>query len=288
MKISEAFDLYKNNYLLPRNYSRRTVESHDYAKLDIIRVVGDKRLKDFTLEDVGVWSVELRTRTLPDGKRKDRAINTIRFYMNRLRAVIKYMCLIGEKCIDYQLIPVPKHEDVEVGFLYEDEVEAMIENAFSVRNKFVISLLYSSGIRLSELLSLDRNSIKNRSFTVIGKGKKSRLCFIDERTEKLMDDYMETRDDDSPALIVSNLYKDRMTPTNIQLLIRNSGERAGIKRRVTPHMLRHSFATNFARNNGNMRYLCRLLGHSDINTTMIYAHVVDNDLQKQYDLYHTI
>ena len=164
----------------------------------------------------------------------------------------------------------------------------MIDNAFSLRNKFVISLLYSSGIRLSELLSLNRDSIKNKSFTVIGKGKKRRLCFIDDRTEKLMDEYLKSRDDDSPALIVSNIYKDRMSPTNIQLLIRNSAKRAGIERRVTPHMLRHSFATNFTRNNGNIRYLSRLLGHSDINTTMIYTHVVDNDLYKQYFLYHTI
>lgn len=288
MKISEAFDLYKNNYLLPRHYSRRVVESHGFAKVDFINKIGDKKLKNLTLEDVGEWSKSLEYRELPNGQKKHRAINTIRSYMNRLRAVIKYMCLRGEKCIDYQLIPIPKAEDVEIGFLYESEVKAMIDNAFSVRNKLVISLLYSSGIRLSELIALDRDSIKNKSFTVIGKGKKRRLCFIDSRTERLMKEYLKTRKDDSPALIISNIYKDRMSPTNIQLLIRNSAKRAGIERRVTPHMLRHSFATNFVRNNGNIRYLSRMLGHSGINTTMIYTHIVDNDLYKQYKRFHTV
>lgn len=287
MKISEAFDLYKKNFLLVKNYSRRVIETHDYVKGDLVSKIGDKRLNHFTMDDIGDWSNSLKVRVLPDGSTKPRATNTVRSYMNSLRAVIKYMWLIGEKCIDYQLIPVPKAEDVEIGFLYEDEVQAMIDNAFNLRNKFVISLLYSSGIRLSELLSLNRDSIRDRTFTVIGKGKKRRICFIDERTERLMNEYLESRHDDSEALIVSAIYKDRMSPTNIQLLIRNSAKRAGIKRRVTPHMLRHSFATNFMRNNGNMRYLSRMLGHSDINTTMIYTHVVDKDLWKQYQEFHS-
>lgn len=288
MKISEAFDLYKRNYLKAKNYARRSIETHDYARNSLVNVVGDKKIKSFTLDDVATWVERLKQTKLPNGQIKKRATNTVRSYVMSLRMVFKYLELLGYKCIQYQLIPVPKHEYKEMGFLYEDEVEAMIENAFSLRNALVISLLYSSGIRLAELISLDRDSIKDRSFTVIGKGNKRRLCFIDERTEKLMTDYLESRDDQSPALIVSNVYKDRMSPTNIQLLVRNTAKRAGIERRVTPHMLRHSFATNFTRNNGNMRYLCKLLGHSGVNTTMIYTHVVDNDLREQYDKYHTV
>ncbi len=79
-----------------------------------------------------------------------------------------------------------------------------------------------------------------------------------------------------------------MTATNIQLLVRNTAIRAGINKRVTPHTLRHSFATNFLRNNGNMRYLAQLLGHASLETTQVYAHVVDKDLQRQYKIYHTI
>ena len=79
-----------------------------------------------------------------------------------------------------------------------------------------------------------------------------------------------------------------MTESNVQLLVRNSAARAGITKKVTPHTLRHSFATNFLKNNGNMRYLATLLGHASMDTTMMYAHVVDADLQKQYEKYHSI
>jgi site-specific recombinase XerD len=138
------------------------------------------------------------------------------------------------------------------------------------------------------MIQLNRNSIVDRKFTVVGKGKKARLCFIDDRTQQLMEQYLKTRKDNSEALIVSAVNKARMTPTNVQLLIKNSAIRAGIDKRVTPHTLRHSFATNFLKNNGNMRYLSTMLGHASLDTTMMYAHVVDNDLQAQYEKYHTI
>jgi site-specific recombinase XerD len=79
-----------------------------------------------------------------------------------------------------------------------------------------------------------------------------------------------------------------MTATNVQLVISNTAKRAGIAKHVTPHVLRHSFATNFLKNNGNMRYLSAMLGHASMDTTMMYAHVVDTDLQRQYEKYHTI
>ena len=102
-----------------------------------------------------------------------------------------------------------------------------------------------------------------------------------------MEHYLRTREDRADALIISAQNKARMTPTNVQLLIRNSAMRAGITKKVTPHTLRHSFATNFLRNNGNMRYLSTMLGHASLDTTMMYAHVVDNDLKEQYKKYHT-
>jgi site-specific recombinase XerD len=103
-----------------------------------------------------------------------------------------------------------------------------------------------------------------------------------------MNTYLTQRQDNSDALVVSIENKSRMTATNVQLLIRNTARRAGIAKHVTPHVLRHSFATNFLRNNGNMRYLSSLLGHASMDTTMMYAHVVDEDLHRQYEKYHSI
>lgn len=278
MLISEAFDNYEQNYMIIRNQSIRIVETHAECKRLLIQTLDDKDMAEITTQDVSKWVKELS---------KTRCLNTVRNYITRLRVVADYTRLIGVPTIKPELIPVPKREATVPAFLTAQEVEAMIENAHSLRNAFCISLLYSSGIRLSELIQLNRGQIYDRHFTVIGKGKKPRLCFIDERTERLMNQYLATRTDRSDAMLVSIQHKERMTKTNIQLLIRNAAIRAGITKKVTPHTLRHSFATNFLRNNGNMRYLSTMLGHASLDTTMMYAHVVDNDLQAQYEKYHT-
>lgn len=279
MKISEAFDLYRDDYIRLKNQSKRTEEIHDCCKRLLITNIGDIDISELTLNEIRDWREELL---------KTRGINSVRVYIIRLRAVLSYLNIRKLPALDARLVPVPQREPSVPTFLDAQEVSAMIDHAFSVRNAFIVSLIYSSGIRLSELIRLNRGQIHDNSFTVVGKGRKTRVCFIDERTNELMERYLATRKDNHPALIVSQEHKDRMTATNIQLLVRNTAIRAGINKRVTPHTLRHSFATNFLRNNGNMRYLAQLLGHASLETTQVYAHVVDKDLQRQYKIYHTI
>lgn len=278
MLISQAFDSYERNYMAIRHQSIRICQTHAVTRRMLIDILGDKDMADITVEDVGKWVKELRKR---------RCSNTVRNYVVRLRVVTEYLALIDVPCIKTALIPVPKREATIPAFLTAEDVTKMIECSYNIRNAFVISLLYSSGIRLSEMIQLNRNSIVDHKFTVIGKGRKARLCFIDDRTQRLMEQYLKTRNDNCEALIISAINKSRMTPTNVQLLIKNSAIRAGIDKRVTPHTLRHSFATNFLKNNGNMRYLSAMLGHASLDTTMMYAHVVDNDLQAQYEMFHT-
>lgn len=279
MRISEAFDLYRDDYIRLKNQSKRTEEIHDCCKRLLMQIIGDIDISELTLNEIRDWREELL---------KTRCINGVRVYIIRLRAVLSYLNIRKLPALDARLVPVPQREPSVPAFLDEREVTAMIDHAFSVRNAFIVSLIYSSGIRLSELIRLNRGQIHDNSFTVVGKGRKPRLCFIDKRTSDLMKQYLASRKDNNPALIVSQEHKDRMTATNIQLLVRNTALRAGINKRVTPHTLRHSFATNFLRNNGNMRYLASLLGHSSLETTQMYAHVVDKDLQRQYNIYHTI
>lgn len=278
MLISDAFDSYKKNYMAVRHQSIRILETHEVCKRQLVQFLGDKDMSEITIDDVARWEKWLN---------KSRCLNTVRNYITRLRVVADYMALLGLPSIKAALIPIPRREATVPTFLTPSEVEAMIACSYSLRNAFTISLLYSSGIRLSELIQLNRGQIVDRQFTVIGKGNKPRLCFIDERTEHLMEHYLRTREDRADALIISAQNKARMTPTNVQLLVRNSAMRAGITKKVTPHTLRHSFATNFLRNNGNMRYLSTMLGHASLDTTMMYAHVVDNDLKDQYKKYHT-
>ena len=213
MLISEAFDAYRDNYIRFKNQSSRTEEIHEACKRLFLLSVPDKPVDQLTLEDIRKWHDDIA---------KGRRANSVRVYVIRLRAVIGYLNLLDIPCLKSQLIPVPKREATVPVYLTEAEVDAMIACAYNLRNAFVISLLYSSGIRLSELIALNRGQIVDRRFTVIGKGRKPRLCFIDERTEHLMDQYLKSRQDHSEALVVSFEHKSRMTATNIQLLVRNS------------------------------------------------------------------
>lgn len=277
MLISEAFDLYQNSYMMLKYQSIRMVETHQQVKRSLIAAIGDKDIAKFSLEDLSVWHKQIS---------KGRCQNTIRNYLARIRGVLRYLELQDISALKSALVVVPKRIDTRVEYLTKEEVGRMITHACSLRNQFAISLLFSSGIRLSEFISLNRGQIRNKTFTVVGKGGKARLCFIDERTEGLMQRYLADRKDSSSALIVSNLNKDRMTASNVQLLIKNSAQRVGINRHITPHTLRHSFATDFLHNGGDIRYLQVLLGHSSINTTMRYAHVADRDLEEKYRKYH--
>lgn len=278
MKVSEAFDLY-NNYIKCGGRDIAAQKRVDLVKRILIAKIGDKQISKMSLEDVQSWICEMS---------ENHSSNTIALYVIQLRNMLKYCQKLNMKCVSYELIMIPKVDCKPREFLTEYEVSKMIECNKSIRNKFIISLLYSSGIRLSELLSLDRNSINNRQFQVLGKGKKVRVCFIDDRTEQLMNEYLMKRTDKCEALIISNITKGRMTNSNVQLLIKNAARKAGIRKNVTPHVLRHSFATNFIRNNGNIRYLSTLLGHNSLNTTAIYTHVVNPDLRVQYCKYHSI
>lgn len=279
MKLSEAFDEYRDNYMVLKGRSRSTVEHHEYKKESIVNFLNNKDIEEISTSDISSWYKFLS---------KTRSQNTVRNYISTIREVLDYMNLRGVNCLKKALIPAPKRLDHVPEFLTSNEVSNMIENASSLRNKCVISLLYSSGIRLSELINLNRGQIINKRFTVIGKGSKARLCFIDERTEELLNEYLESRKDNCDALIISVRYKQRMTATNIQLLIKNSARNANISKKVTPHTLRHSFATNLLVNNVDIRYIGKMLGHASIQTTMQYTHVVDNDLEARYRAGHSI
>lgn len=278
MLISEAFNLYRTDYMEQKVQAIRIIETHEKVKRTIIQTVGDIDVKNFGLEEFKKWRKESA------GKR---CTNTIRNDIVCIRSVLKYLELRDIPCLKPALLSVPKRVDTIPTYLTANEVSEMVDHAHSTRNRFIISLLYSSGIRLSEFISLNRGQIQDGRFTVIGKGGKARLCFIDRRTEALMSEYLSKRDDNCPALVVSHLYKQRMTPTNVQLLIKNSAKRAGIFKNVTPHSLRHSFATNFLQNNGNVRYCQEMLGHASLETTMKYTHVTNLELEKQYKQFHT-
>ncbi len=280
MKLSEAYSRYIGEYLQIKGVDENQLV-HFRAGIKIwCETIGDCELSKITLEMVARFKTELKTYG------RHRCDNTVRNYICNLRMVLKYWKLRGEPCLDYELIPAPKREPVIPSYLSADEVQKIIDSTDIVRTKFIISILYASGIRVSELVQLNRDTIQDGMFTVIGKGRKPRIAFLDARSSFYLEKYLSTRKDRLDALIIT---KDgtRASASTIQLIVRNAAERAGIEKKVTPHTLRHSFATNYISNNGNIRHLADMLGHASLNTTAHYTHIVNNDLRREYAKFHT-
>ncbi len=289
MTITEAFERYRLDCIIFKNQSPKTEESHKYALKWIVEFMGDIDIETLNFEQIRNWKIWLD---------KGRTPSTVREYIIRLRVVLRHMQRIGEPTINYELIPIPKRLEKVPEFLSKDQITDLItaiskptrgySNINRLRNRAIISLLYASGIRAAELCRLNRSDIRDDgSFTVFGKGNKSRLCFIDSRTRLLLDDYLLARTDNNPALFISDQNGFRLTKSTLQRIFECARGKVDFEVPVHAHVMRHSFATNLLRNNTNMRYVQELLGHSSLVTTQMYTHVVNEDLHKIYTANHS-
>lgn len=273
MLISEAFERYRQDVIIFGNQSKRTEEAHITCLRALLVFFNDVPIESLNFEMVRLWKATLDKRC---------GQNTVRGYIIKLRVVLTHCHRLGVPVINPELVPVPNRKSTVPGYLTKEEVRRLIVGAFRLRSKAVISLLYASGIRLSELIALNRDQLHDHSFTVIGKGDKPRLCFFDDRSLELITEYLASRTDNHPALFLSTQREGRMTATNVQFIMKAAAKNAGITKHVTPHTLRHSFATDLLLNNTNLRYVQEMLGHASIQTTQVYTHVVNRDLQAVY------
>lgn len=292
LSITEAFELYRVEQIVYKNESARTEEMHGLVlKLLLEFFGGDIPISELTFDQIRKWK---------EWMQKNKKPNTVRGYIIKLRVVIKHLQLKGYPVINHELIGIPKRDATVVDFLEVDEVKKLIQASFKksngysrfkrYRNRAMLSLLYSSGIRNGELCAINACQIKpgDNTFTIIGKGNKPRLCFMDDETHKYIDEYMALRKDNAPALFISEQNKGaRISNEVVQMVVKNCAEKAGLRKSVHPHTLRHTFATDLLRNNTNIVYVKEFLGHENIQTTMTYTHVVDEDLRAVHAKSHT-
>lgn len=158
------------------------------------------------------------------------------------------------------------------------------QNISRLRNKLILTLLYSTGLRVSELIKLKIRMIDfdERTIRVRGKGEKDRLVIFDDSTLELIEEYLEKRGVENEYLFV-NQRNNILTPRYVQYMIKEYAQKAGINRKVTPHVLRHSFATHLLKNGVDIRAIQQLLGHSNLSTTQIYTSVDMHTLKASYD-----
>lgn len=276
MLITEAFNSYASDIIAMRNQSAKTEENHYVCMRHLLVHFGDVSMESLSFHMIRDWKMALD---------KSRSPETVRNYIVKFRNVLKYCDFLGLPVVPIERIPIPQRKDRVPHFLTKEQVAQLITTTKQIKNKCIVSFLYASGVRVSELCSLNRGDIHDKCFTVVGKGGKARLCFVDERTEYLLSEYLMTRDDNKQPMFLTQAGK-RISPGTVQETFKTLRKQLGFE--CHPHILRHSFATDLLRNNTNLRYVQEFLGHRSIATTQMYTHILDSDLQKIYSDKHSI
>ncbi|HMH70060.1 MAG TPA: site-specific tyrosine recombinase/integron integrase [Candidatus Saccharimonadales bacterium] len=231
------------------------------------------------------------------------AIITQSYHLIALRGFLTYLSKRDIPSLSPEKIELPKVSRKQVTFLHYDEVARMLDgipldSESGLRDRAIIELLFSSGLRVSELVNLNKDHVntKRREFMVRGKGQKDRPVFIGEATALRVEDYLAARLDNLPPLFLSYSRNNtagtsgdyrRLTARSIQRIINKYARLAGITKHVSPHTMRHSFATDLLMNGADIRSVQSMLGHSNISTTQVYTHVTDEHLREVYEKFHS-
>lgn len=283
MKIHEAFAEYRRHEVLAMNYSPSTFEGYINAEKKAITHFGNIEVSAIDIDGVHELYLEMLHTCCSD---------TARSYLSKLRVVLRYCRNHGEETIDPEEIKLPRREKKVARFLTSSEyVKFMSEisrshrgykNIDRYRNTLIAEMLFMTGLRVNELCALDRDSISNRQFVVVGKSKEPRVCFITKSLEKKIEQYLSMRTDVNRALFVDQNTGERVRARNIQRIFRRVSEKSGVNA-CTPHTMRHTFATYMVEEGVDIRFVAALLGHQSLQTTQRYTHVRDTKLQQVYN-----
>ncbi len=225
--------------------------------------------------------------------------NTQNYYLIALRNFLKYLAKRDIETLSADKIELGKQSERQVIFLEENELERLLgapdsDSFKALRDKAILELLFSTGLRVSELCALNRDSLnlKSGEFPIRGKGDKIRLVFLSDAAKEAIKNYLEKRKDVDPALFIRNMTNFnkadnlRLTPRSVERLVKHYAAKAGLTKKITPHSLRHSFATDLLMNGADIRSVQALLGHSNITTTQIYTHITDKQLREVHQAFH--
>lgn len=281
--------------------SSKTVKNYDYYlqtfyKHETITAVGD--ITPQTIRSFRRWLNTLG----PSGGGVTAA--TQNYYFIALRQFLKYLAKRDIPALAAEKVELAKLPDRDIDVLYPEEIDALLQapaglqtadNELDIRrDAAILQMLFSTGVRISELIRLNRDDIRTDSneIPVRGKGNKIRVVFLSPAAKEAASTYINRRADIDPALFIRHkkgvgAADDlRLTPRSVQRLIKKYAAAGGITKDITPHTLRHSFATDLLSNGADVRQVQQLLGHASITTTQVYTHLTDVHLRGVHEKYH--
>ncbi len=304
MKLSKAIEKYLRHLKLYQNASEYTLRNYQKSLILLEESLPQNiSLGEITLEKLDTFRdhiFEIKTR---NGDPISRSTQNI--YLIPVRSFLKY-CIkqeLDDPILNPEKIDLPKNDPRDVSGLTLEELKRLREYndsknpLIAARDRAIVEILFSTGLRISELCALNREQVnlKTKEFNVLGKGKKYRSVFLTDLAINCLERYLDLREDVYPPLFINaRMRKDefetngesrRLSRTAIEIMIRDRGRKCGITKPVTPHKLRHTFATTLLKNGADLRSVQEMLGHSNIATTQIYTHVANADLKKTHQQY---
>jgi site-specific recombinase XerD len=293
---------------IERGRSPKTIENYDHYLTRLFRSIGEERginPNDLTVSHLSEEAVR-KFRIALNRKKPPLAVKTQNYHIIALRMFLRYLARQGIEALAPERLELAKQPERTVSFLEAEEVTRLLEapqgnDLRAMRDRAILEVLFSSGIRVSELCALDRDSIdlEKGEFSVRGKGGKIRVAFLSDRALAALREWLVARNDIvEPALFVrlprlrsgkalNTFHFTRLTPRSVERIVERYATKAGIVGKdIHPHTLRHSFATDLLRNGADLRSVQALLGHASITTTQVYTHVTDPQLREVHRRFH--
>ncbi|MEX2014475.1 MAG: site-specific tyrosine recombinase/integron integrase [Candidatus Saccharimonadales bacterium] len=300
MKISKLKTDFLEYLEIEQNRSQKTIENYDHYLTRLIDFAGDIDVSEIDPELIRKWRLWLNR--LGTNTSDELQKSTQNYHLIAFRSFLKYCAKRDISTLPADKIELARTKRAQVTFLNDEEMLRLLsepgtDRENGLRDRAILELLYSSGLRVSELVSLNKDHInlKRQEFMVRGKGQKDRPIFISEEATEWIQKYLDKRIDNSTPLFVrvgGNKKSDqsgnhkRLTARSVQRMVSRYAVLAGITKHVSPHTLRHSFATDLLMNGADLRSVQALLGHSNISTTQIYTHVTDPHLKSVHQRFH--
>ncbi|MBV9159846.1 MAG: tyrosine-type recombinase/integrase [Candidatus Kaiserbacteria bacterium] len=274
----------------------KTVENYDRYLNRFLQFAKVSKPSQITEQMVREYRISLNRSEGISGTMKK---NTQNYHLIALRAFLKFLRKREIESLNPERIELAKTGGRDLDLISADELNRLMKGPSgdtlqALRDRAIMELFFSTGLRVSELCSLDQDlDLSRDEFSVRGKGDKVRVVFLSPSAKKAVAEYLKRRGDMSEALFVSYgkgapKTKDlpRITPRSVERMIKHYATKAGITRKVTPHVIRHSFATDLLENGADLRSVQALLGHANIATTQVYTHVTDKHLREVHRAFH--
>ena len=307
MLLSQLIDEFLEHLVVEKNRSPKTVVAYRHYFVRLLTWINaDISTDQLTSDRIRKFRIFLSNYL--DEHNDPLSLKTQSYHMVALRSLLRYAARRDIAALAPDKIELPKTESRQVQYLTDEELGNLLEvpdtsMMTGLRDRAIIETLFSTGLRVSELAALDRRmlSLQTGELRVIGKGRKERLVFLSERARSWLNTYFNRRVDNSPAAFVGyrgkgvgddpsavvQLSCTRLTPRSVDRVIQEAALKANIVKKVTPHTMRHSFATDLLLNGADIRSVQTLLGHASITTTQIYTHISDPHLRKVYEEFHS-